>query len=156
MERHTQRWDLQRSRTRLLASTIHLLLLGSALAASVLSCTSAAPIAESQYATAIVGEWQGTVGDTRESITFQADGGFHALLRERGFISNTLSQGVAGTIRGTWAIEGEIITLTTISSEDAGAANGATSSAIVAMSRDELSLRSESGETSVFLRAVSL
>ena len=35
-----------------------------------------------------------------------------------GFISNTLGQGVTGTIRGTWSIQGKVITLTINSAEN--------------------------------------
>jgi len=156
MERHGRCKDLRTFGAQRISRGAHLLLLGSVLAAFLIGCTRVEPIAEANYATAIVGAWQGSVGDMKESISFRSDGGFRAQLRERGFISNTLSQGVAGTIRGTWAIAGNVITLTITSAEDARAANGATSSTIIAMSQNELSLRSESGETSVFRRAASL
>ncbi len=132
------------------------LLLSCALAASLLGCSPAKPVAEALYPTAIVGAWQGSVGGEKETITFNAGGAFSAQVRERGFISNTLSQGVTGTIQGTWAMAGKTITLTITSAEDARAQNGATSSTIEAMSQNEMSLRSEAGETSVFLRVVML
>ena len=49
------------------------------------------------YSAKIVGNWLGTLGNMKESITLSADGSFIALLRPQGFISNTLSQGVTGT-----------------------------------------------------------
>ena len=156
MERTGRCRDLRTMGARRIPRGASLLLLGSVLAAGLLGCSRAEPIAEANYATAIVGKWQGSVGDVKETISLRADGGFSAQLRERGFISNTLSQGVTGTIGGTWAIAGKVITLTITSAEDARAANGATPSTIVAMSADELSLRSESGETSVFRRAAPL
>ena len=82
-----------------------------ALAFVVPSCEPSKPVVEADYAAKIVGDWVGTVGDMKESITFRADGGFVAQLRPLGFISNTLSQSVAGTIRGTWDISGKTITL---------------------------------------------
>ena len=132
------------------------LLAGSALAAVVLGCSPPTSIEPADFATAIVGTWQGVMGDVKESISFRADGTFHARLREQGFISNTLSQGVTGEIRGNWSIDGNVITMRITDVDDARAAEGATSSTIVAMSQDELSLRGESGETARFLRAEPL
>ena len=57
-------------------------------------------IGAAQYAAKIVGDWQGTVGDMKETISFNADGKFVSQVRPRGFISNTLGQGITGTIRG--------------------------------------------------------
>jgi len=127
-----------------------------ALVFGILSCTPAKPVAEAEYAVKIVGNWLGTVGDMKEAMTFNADGSFIAQVRPRGFISNTLSQGVTGTIRGTWVINGKNITLKIISAEDERVLNSVTSSTILAFSQDELSMKSERGETSTFLREVSL
>jgi len=92
----------------------------------------------------------------KESITFNGDGSFIAQLRLQGFISNTLSQGVTGTIRGTWAINGKTITLKITSAEDERVKNSVTSSTILAFNQDEFSIKSERGETSMFTRAISL
>jgi hypothetical protein len=73
-------------------------------------------------------------------------------LRPQGFISNTLSQGVTGTIRGTWAINGKTITLKITSAEDERVNNSVTSSTILAFNQDELSMKSDRGETSTFTR----
>jgi hypothetical protein len=127
-----------------------------ALAFGITSCTPAKPVAEAEYSAKIVGNWLGTVGDMKESITFSADGSFIAQLRPQGFISNTLSQGVTGTIHGTWAINGKNITLKIISAEDERVENSVTSSTILAFNPDELSMKSDRGETSTFLRAASL
>ena len=156
MERFGRRKDLRTFGAQRIPRGAHLFLLGSVLAVCRNGCTRIEPIAEANYATAIVGEWQGSVGGTRETLSLRADGSFSAQLRERGFISNTLSQGVTGTIAGTWQIAGKVITLTITSAEDARVANGATPCTILAMSQDEVSLRSESGETSVFRRPASL
>ena len=88
-----------------------------ALAFCISACTPAKPVEEAEYSAKIVGNWLGTVGDMKESITFIADGGFSSK-SARGFISNTLSQGVTGTIRGTWAINAKTIRLKIISAED--------------------------------------
>ncbi len=126
-----------------------------ALALVVSSCTPANPVPEAQYSAKIVGNWLRAVGDMEESITFGGDGSFIAQSRPRGFISNTLSQGVTGTIRGTWAINGKTITLKITSAEDERVTNSVTSGTILAFNQNELSLKSERGETSTFTRAIS-
>ena len=113
-----------------------------------------APIPESQYATNLVGDWQGTVGATKESISFRADGGFTALVRPMGFISNTLDQGTTGTIRGTWTVQGKAITLSIDSAEDERLLDRTTTGRIVTFKQNELVVKSASGETSTFLRAL--
>jgi hypothetical protein len=127
-----------------------------ALAFGVSSCTPAKSVAEADYAAKIVGHWLGTVGNMKESITFSGGGSFIAQLRPQGFISNTLSQGVTGTIRGTWAINGKTITLKITSAEDERVNNSVTSSTILAFNQDELSMKSNRGETSTFTRVTSL
>ena len=134
----------------------HSLRLGLLLAlAFVSSCTPAKPVEEADYGVKIVGNWQGTVGNMKESITFNGDGSFIAQLRPQGFISNTLSQGITGTIRGTWAINGKTITLKITSAEDERVKNSMTSSTILAFNQDELSMKNDRGETSTFTRAIS-
>ena len=127
-----------------------------ALALGVSACTPAKPVAEAEYSAKIVGNWLGTVGDMKESITFSADGSFVAQLRPKGFISDTLSQGVTGTIRGTWAINGKTIILKITSAEDVRVKNGMTSSTILAFNQEALSLKNDVGTTSTFTRALSL
>jgi len=127
-----------------------------ALAFGVSSCTPAKSVAEADYAAKVVGNWLGTVGNMKESITFSGGGSFIAQLRPQGFISNTLSQGVTGTIRGTWAINGKTITLKITSAEDERVNNSVTSSTILAFNQDELSMKSNRGETSTFTRVPSL
>ena len=127
-----------------------------ALALGVSSCKPPKPVAEAEYSTKIVGNWLGTVGNKKESITFSGDGSFIAQLRPQGFISNTLSQGVTGTIHGTWAIDGKTITLKITSAEDERVNNSVTSSTILAFNQGELSMKSDRGETSTFTRVTSL
>ena len=127
-----------------------------ALAFGVSSCKPAKPVGETEYSAKIVGNWLGTVGNMKESITFTGDGSFIAQLRPQGFISNTLSQGVTGTIRGTWAINGKTITLKITSAEDERVNNSVTSSTILSFNQDELSMKSDRGETSTFTRVTSL
>jgi hypothetical protein len=123
------------------------------LLASLLSCSpSGTPVPQADYAARIVGGWQGTVGDVSETITFNADGKFVSEVRPRGFISNTLGQGVTGTVRGTWQISGNAITLAVTSAQDARLADTATKSAIEKFEPNELVVKSDRGETSTFRR----
>jgi hypothetical protein len=126
------------------------------LAFCISACTPAKPVEEAEYSAKIVGNWLGKVGDMKESITFSADGGFIAHVRPAGFISNTLSQGVTGTINGTWAINAKTITLKIISAEDERVINSVTSSTIMAFNPNELSMKSDRGETSTFERTEPL
>jgi hypothetical protein len=113
-----------------------------------------ASIAESQYAATLVGDWQGSAGETKETIRFRADGRFSARVRPMGFISNTLDQGTTGTIRGTWAVQGKIITLTVDSAENERLLNRTTTSRIMTFQQNELVVKSATGETSTFLRVL--
>jgi hypothetical protein len=113
-------------------------------------------VSEAAYSTTIVGRWQGTVGDLKETMSIDGDGTFVCQLHPRGFIANTLSQGVTGTIRGTWKITGAIITLRITGAENESLRNGVASSTIVAFKEDELVLKSGRGETSPFQRVRSL
>jgi len=123
------------------------------LASGLASCSpDAAPIAQADYSTKIVGGWQGTVGDTNETIKFDADGKFVSELRPLGFISNTLGQGVTGTIRGTWAIKGNSVTLNITSAQDERLSNRATTSTIETFKPNELVVKSNKGDTSTFRR----
>jgi hypothetical protein len=124
------------------------------LALGLASCERVgAPVAESQYSSMLVGDWQGTVGDEAETISYRADGGFSARVLPTGFISSTLGQGVSGTINGTWALQGRVITLTITSAENEQLQNTSTTSTIMQFSANELLVESASGETSSFVRA---
>jgi hypothetical protein len=118
------------------------------------SCAPNSPIPEADYRVKLVGDWLGTVGDTKETMSFKADSSFVAQVRPAGFISNTLSQGTTGTIRGTWTITGNVITMKIMSADNENMQNKETSSAIVTFSQNELVVRSVSGETSTFMRAI--
>jgi len=128
----------------------------AALVFGVSACKPAPQIAEAEYGAKIVGSWLGTVGDMKESITFSTDGNYVAQLRPMGFISNTLSQGVAGMISGTWSVNGRLITLNVTSAEDEQIKNAVTTSTIESFSPDELSVKSSTGEASLFRRETSL
>ena len=123
------------------------------LLALLLSCSpSGTPVAQADYATRIVGGWQGTVGDASETITFNADGKFVSEVRPRGFISNTLGQGVTGTVRGTWQISGNAIMLNVTSAQNARLADTATRSTIEKFETNEIVVKSDKGDTSTFRR----
>jgi uncharacterized protein (TIGR03066 family) len=114
------------------------------------------PVPEPEYATKIVGHWQGTAGNSKENIVIAADGTFVCHMQPMGFIANTLSQGVNGTIRGTWKITGALITLNITGAENEALRNKTAASTIVAFKEDELVLISDRGETSSFRRMVAL
>ncbi|HEY7245901.1 MAG TPA: hypothetical protein VH678_18685 [Xanthobacteraceae bacterium] len=125
------------------------------LALALAGCSSdGAPVPETQYAAKIVGEWQGSVGDVKEAITFVSDGKFVSQVRQRGFISNTLGQGVTGTIRGTWTIQGKSITLKIDSAEDERVLNKQTMSTIEAFRPNQLVVKSDAGGTATFVRVL--
>jgi len=136
------------------AYLLRLSLLGLILALSLLSCApdEDATIREAQYAAKIVGDWQGIVGDVRETILFSADGKFTSHVGSRGFISDTLGQGVTGTVRGTWTIKRNVITLNIDSADKANVLNKTATSTIEMFKQNELTVRSSRGETSTFVR----
>jgi hypothetical protein len=125
------------------------------LAGGVLSCAPpGSPIPEAEYRAKLVGDWQGTVGEMKETISFRADGGFTSQVRPMGFISNTLGQGVTGTVRGTWTLQGKIITLNITGAENEKLLNSSTASTIESFKPNELVVKSARGETSTFVRAL--
>ncbi len=119
----------------------------------LMSCSHNSPtVPEAEYSTRIVGNWQGTVGRLKETMSINGDGTFVCRLQPMGFIARTLSQGVPGTVYGTWKITGAIITLTISGAENESLRERITSSTIVAFKEDELVLKSDRGETSPFQR----
>jgi hypothetical protein len=123
----------------------------------VASCSNhSSTIPESEYPAKIVGRWLGTAGDLKETMSLDGDGTFVCQMRPQGFIANTLSQSVTGTIRGKWKITGATITLTITGEKHERLENRVASSKIVAFSENELSLKSDRGETSSFQRVRTL
>jgi hypothetical protein len=117
------------------------------------SCANnSSSIPEAEYSTEIVGLWQGTVGDLKETMSIRADSTFVCQLRHTGFLANTLSQGETGMVRGTWKISGATITLKITGSKNEDLRNRIASSDIVTFNEDELELKSDRGKTSAFLR----
>src|ERR1700683_2452342 len=95
-------------------------LAGVAFVSCLASCANSSPsLPEADFSTTIVGSWQGTVGEARETMSNNGDGSFICQLYSRGFIANTLSQGAAGKVSGTWQIIGAILTLKVTSAEHA-------------------------------------
>ena len=114
------------------------------------------PVPQSDYSRQIVGRWQGTVGDSRETMSLARDGAFVCHLQPTGFIANTLSQRVVGVVRGTWSLSGNVIALRVISADRELPTNALTSSTIVAFKDDELSLKSDRGDSATFHRVQAL
>ncbi len=110
------------------------------------------PVPEADYSTKIVGRWQGTVGDLKETISFDGDGTFVCQLYPKGFIANTLFPSAPGTVRGTWKITGAIITLAISGAENERLMNKIASSTIMSFKVNELVLKSDQAETSSFQR----
>jgi hypothetical protein len=131
---------------------IRLSLFGVLVGLSTSCSPNVAPIKEAEYSATIVGDWIGTVGDMKESISFSANGGFVSQVRPQGFISNTLGQGITGTINGTWAIKGKSITLSITSAEDERVLNKSTTSTIESFKPNELIVKSNAEGTSAFTR----
>ncbi|MBU1565785.1 MAG: hypothetical protein KJ630_09170 [Proteobacteria bacterium] len=117
------------------------------------SCANnSTPVSEAEYSTKIVGRWQGMVGHSKETMSINDDGTFVCQLQPMGFIANTLSEGVTETINGTWNITGAIITLRITGAKNERLRNRISSSTIVALKKDQLILKTDSGETSPFRR----
>ncbi len=123
----------------------------------LVSCANrSSTVAEAEYSARVVGRWQGTVGDFKETMSIKGNGTFVCQLQPRGFIANTLSQGVPGTIRGTWTITGAIITLRITAAENERLRDKIVSSTIMAFKENRLVLKSDRGETSPFQRVRAL
>jgi hypothetical protein len=133
-----------------------LLVAVAASALGMISCQAPSqPIAQVDYATNIVGNWQGAVGDEKELMTLNPNGTFVCRLRQLGFIANTLSESRPGTIRGTWILRGRNITLRVASETNEYPRNRISSSTIIAFKKDELTLKTARGETSTFTRFIA-
>jgi hypothetical protein len=145
--------DLVKNKWPSWARAIAVAVLGFCLA----SCANnSSTVPEAEYSTEIVGRWQGTVGDLKETMSIDADGTFVCQLYPAGFIANTLSQGVKGTVRGTWEITGAMITLKITGAKKERLENRMAASTIVAFKKNELVLKSDRGGTSPFQRVRAL
>ena len=110
------------------------------------------PVPEADYSTKIVGRWQSTVDDLKETMSFGGNGTFVCRLYPMGFIANTLYPSATGKVRGTWKTSGALITLAISGAENARLMNKIASSTIMAFKEDKLVLKSDRGETSPFQR----
>ena len=145
--------DLVKNKWPSWARAIAVAVLGFCLA----SCANnSSTVPEAEYSTEIVGRWQGTVGDLKETMSIDADGTFVCQLYPTGFIANTLSQGVKGTVRGTWEITGAMITLKITGAKKERLENRMAASTIVAFKKNELVLKADNGEVSPFQRVRAL
>ncbi|MEO6902775.1 MAG: hypothetical protein ABI315_06435 [Bacteroidia bacterium] len=113
-------------------------------------------VPESDYSTRIIGNWEGTVGELNETMTLHRDSTFVCHTSGKGFIANTLSQTLPGTIRGRWLINGKKITMEVTSERNEQVANKINSSTIIAFKQDSLILKPDLGDITVFKRAFQL
>ena len=121
------------------------------------SCTNnLLTVSKADYSTKIVGSWQGTVGNLKETMSIKGDGTFVCRLHPGGFIANMIFPTVPGTIHGTWKINDAIITLRITGAENESLRNKIASSTIVTFKEDQLVLKSGRGETSTFRRVLAL
>lgn len=159
MQTHLNARTARRAHT--LASALAPLLKGVSRAALVallalpmLACErEGSALAEAQYQAALVGDWQGNVEGDSESISFQADGRFSSEVLPTGFIGTTLDQGVPSTVRGAWMLQGNVITLNIDQASGAPPVNLATTSTIVSFNENKLVVKSDTGQTSTFIRS---
>jgi hypothetical protein len=110
------------------------------------------PVPEAEYSTKIIGHWQGIVDDLKETMSINSDRTFVCKVHRMGFIANTLSQSLTGTIRGTWSISGAILTMNITSAKNERLGNKVASSTIMSFNEDKLVLKSDRGGTSPFQR----
>jgi hypothetical protein len=129
--------------------SIILIVLGFFLGACTNNLT---PVPEAEYSTKIIGSWQGTYGDSKETMSISSDGTFVCKVHSTGFIATTLSQSLPGIISGTWKMTGAVITLSITGAKNERLANRIASSTIESFKVDELVLKSNNGETSLFQR----
>jgi hypothetical protein len=124
-----------------------------ALGLVVSGCGKVPPaVRESDYPSAIVGQWRGTVGDVKEVMTLQRDGTFTCQLAPAGFIATMIYPAPPGSVSGTWRITGSVITLAVTSTHNERLQNGLAYSTIVAFNGNTLALRSH-GSTATFERS---
>jgi hypothetical protein len=109
-------------------------------------------VSEHDYPTEVIGSWSGTAGNLKEAISLNHDSTFVCQVYPNGFIANTLSQGVKGSVNGKWKIRGAIITLIITGEKNENLENKIATSTILSLNKNELVLKSDNGETSRFER----
>jgi hypothetical protein len=141
--------DLMKSNYMSWVRAIAVAVLGFCLA----SCTNnLLTVSKADYSTKIVGSWQGTVGNLKETMSIKGDGTFVCRLHPGGFIANMIFPTVPGTIYGTWKINDAIITLKITGEHNENLRSSVARSTIVSFKEGELVLKSDRGETSSFQR----
>jgi hypothetical protein len=123
-----------------------------AIALSACERNNSHPIPVSEFSTKIAGLWQGTVGDSSETMSLNGDGTFVCQVQQTGFIANMLYPVGPGTVSGTWSVNGNIVSLVITGAKHEHLANRATSSVIVSLNKNDLVLKSAGGEASTFVR----
>jgi uncharacterized protein (TIGR03066 family) len=127
------------------------------LMACLTACAKPAPpIAESDYATKIVGLWQGTVGPSKETMSLDKNGTFVCQIQPTGIHFHYDFPDEGGSIRGTWKLTGTAITLDITGETNEHLENKSASSTIVSFKEDEIVLKSNRGDTSAFERVRNL
>ncbi len=109
-------------------------------------------VSESDYSAKIIGTWEGTVGDLKEVMVIKSDCTFVCRVRPLGFIANTLSQSLPGTIYGKWLLKGAKIDMEITGEKNERVENSLTSSLIVGFRENSLILKSSGGDSTVFNR----
>ena len=132
---------------------IRIVMAAAILGLCLVSCTNnLLTVSKVEYPTKIIGTWQGTVGNLKETMKITGDGNFVCRVHPGGFISNMIFPTVPGTVSGTWKINGTIITLSITDEKNENLKNRIASSTIVSFKEGELVLKSARGETSSFQR----
>ncbi|MEO8900744.1 MAG: lipocalin family protein [Polyangiaceae bacterium] len=132
-----------------------------AIAAIILGCclvscaNDSLPVPPAEYSLEIIGNWQGTVGDTKETVRINSEGTFVGQIHRTGFLANTLSQTLPGRVSGTWNVAGAMITLKITDNEHEHLLNRIATSTIKSFTADKLILKSERGETATFRRVAA-
>jgi len=125
-------------------------------AVGLVACEQAGSLVlEPQYASELLGSWEGTVSGQLETIRFDADGSFTARSHQTGFINTTLGQGVVGSIDGRWELDGKVIKLVIEGAENVQPLNLSTTSNIVSFNQNKLVMNSAGAGNATFLRVLN-
>ena len=114
------------------------------------------PLSESEYSTKIIGSWEGTAGNLKETMSLNRDSTFICRVSSMGFLANTLSQTQPGKILGNWQIKGAQITMKVNIEKNEHLENSIATSTILEFNQDSLVLKSKNGDISSFKRTIIL
>lgn len=112
-------------------------------------------VEESDYSTKIIGSWEGTVGEVREVMVLKPDSTFVCHLHSIGFIANTLSQSLPGTINGKWYLKDSKIYMQITGEKNENVVNTNVSSLIVGFKQNSMLLKSGVGDSALFNRLLN-